>query len=72
MDIRNCLSNIDEKIKKLYPLDIYESEDLGDKISLTIRFHIQSFESTLVEDDITSIMSKVIEKLNTDFGLELR
>jgi phenylalanyl-tRNA synthetase beta chain len=72
MDIRNCLSNIDEKIKKLYPLDIYKSEDLGDKISLTIRFHIQSFESTLVEDDITSIMSKVIEKLNTDFGLELR
>jgi phenylalanyl-tRNA synthetase beta chain len=72
MDIRNCLSNIDDKIKKLYPLDIYESEDLGDKISLTIRFHIQSFESTLVEDDISSIMSKVIEKLNIDFGLELR
>jgi phenylalanyl-tRNA synthetase beta chain len=72
MDIRNCLSNIDEKIKKLYPLDIYKSEDLGDKISLTIRFHIQSFESTLVEDDISSIMSKVIEKLNIDFGLELR
>jgi phenylalanyl-tRNA synthetase beta chain len=72
-DIKDAInSNKPEELVKFYPLDIYESEELGDNISLTIRLELQSYEKTLEEADITSAVDKVLESLKTNLKLELR
>lgn len=55
-----------------YPLDIYHDENLGEEISLTIRFEIQSSEKTLEEKDIASIMDKILESLIENYKVRLR
>ncbi|WP_104721346.1 phenylalanine--tRNA ligase subunit beta [Helicobacter mesocricetorum] len=59
-------------ILKFYPLDVYSDESLEDKISLTIRFEIQSYEKTLEEKDIVEVMDKVLEALKAGHKVELR
>jgi phenylalanyl-tRNA synthetase beta chain len=72
VEIKNSLLNIDEKINKFFPLDIYEDESLEDSISLTIRFNIQSTQKTLKDKDINEIMNKVIDNLKSNFNISLR
>ena len=59
-------------LKKWYPVDVYEDENLGEKKSLTVRFFIQSMEGTLQEEDIDSVMSQVMEKLEQSCQATLR
>lgn len=55
-----------------YPLDIYQDDKLGDKLSLTIRFELQSEMKTLEEKDITEVIYQILEMLKTEFNVELR
>jgi phenylalanyl-tRNA synthetase beta chain len=72
-DIRDAINEIKpEELIKFYPIDIYESEELGDNISLTIRLELQSSEKTLEEADITSVVDKVLDTLKTKLNIELR
>lgn len=57
---------------RFYPVDRYSDEILGDNISLSLRFVLQSEEKTLEEEDITSAMSSVLTALETELGLTLR
>ncbi len=69
---REILSlNIDE-IKSFYPFDIYESHELGNKISLSIRFIIQSNIKTLNDSEINSYIEHILSHLNSNLGVELR
>ena len=61
-----------DEIIKFYPVDLYKSNELNDKESLTIRFVIQSDEKTLNEDEINGIISRVLDHLKSELGLELR
>ena len=61
-----------DEIIKVYPIDLYRSDELQDKESLTIRLVIQSDTKTLNESEINGIMSKIVEELKSDLGLELR
>jgi len=65
------LSILPKEVIEFYPIDIYENSELKEKISLTIRFVLQSFEKTLNDDDINAILSPILEKLN-DNGIKLR
>ncbi|MCV6606842.1 MAG: phenylalanine--tRNA ligase subunit beta, partial [Campylobacterales bacterium] len=60
------------ELTRVYPVDIYEDESLGDKISLSIRYILQSKEGTLEESQISGSMDKILEVLKTKFGAELR
>jgi len=60
------------ELVRFYPVDRYSDEKLGDKVSLSLRFVLQSFEKTLQEEDITSAMDAILEKLKQDLGIELR
>jgi len=60
------------EIIRFYPVDRYSDETLGEDISLTIRFVLQSIDRTLEEDDITSSMSGVLKALESELGLTLR
>jgi len=59
-------------VKDVYPIDIYEDENLGDKKSLTVRFFIQSVERTLEDADIEKVMSEVMSALKTQCNAKLR
>ncbi len=71
--IREFLKSLSIKeVKRFYPIDIYESSELGDKISLTIRFDMQSDEKTLTEEEINKNMEFILKELESKFGVEMR
>jgi phenylalanyl-tRNA synthetase beta chain len=49
-------ANRSAEIIRFYPVDRYSDEKLGENISLSLRFVLQSEAKTLEEDDITSAM----------------
>jgi phenylalanyl-tRNA synthetase beta chain len=71
--IRNVINSIeDDTIQQFNLVDTYSDEKLGDKESLTIRFVLQSFDKTLEEEDITTTMDNILEKLNTSLRIGIR
>ena len=65
-------ANRSAEIIRFYPVDRYSDEKLGDNISLSLRFVLQSEEKTLEEEDIISAMSSVLSALESELGLTLR
>ena len=61
-----------KEIRSFYPIDLYESDDLGEKVSLTVRFEIQSDEKTLTEEEISAVMDQVLSLLKEHFGIVMR
>lgn len=61
-----------KEVKEFYPIDIYQSEELGENFSLTIKFIIQSEIKTLEEEEITEIMQNIIESLDRELGIKIR
>ena len=71
--VRACIEKLKvSDIVGFYPLDIYEDSTLKDKISLTLRFTLQSDVKTLEEKDINTALEVVLEELKAVFGVELR
>ncbi|TLD81132.1 phenylalanine--tRNA ligase subunit beta [Helicobacter sp. MIT 11-5569] len=71
--VRACIESLKlPNIVGFYPLDIYKDSTLQDKISLTMRFALQSDTKTLEEKDINATMEVVLEELKKTFGVELR
>ncbi|MFZ2889427.1 MAG: phenylalanine--tRNA ligase subunit beta, partial [Sulfuricurvum sp.] len=60
------------EVRRFYPVDRYVSESLGDQMSLTLRFVLQSEEKTLEDDDITMAMESILSGLKEELGVNLR
>ena len=67
--INNCAV---EELINFYPVDRYSDESLGDNVSLSIRFILQSMDKTLEEDDITSSMGAILNALKNELEIGLR
>lgn len=61
-----------DEIIEFYPVDRYSDNELGDNMSLTIRFVLQRDDRTLEEEDITSSMEAVLEVLKKELKIGLR
>ncbi len=61
-----------ENLIRFYPVDKYTDESLGDKMSLSIRFVLQSHEKTLQEEDITNVMDTILDTLQSKLEIGLR
>jgi phenylalanyl-tRNA synthetase beta chain len=61
-----------KELTKLYPIDVYEDESLGDKISLTIKFHFQSQEKTFEDEEVVKMVDEMLNALNEKFGITVR
>lgn len=61
-----------DPIRRFYPVDRYVSEALGDQMSLTLRFVLQSDEKTLEEEDISAAMDSILNGLGSELGVNLR
>lgn len=60
------------QVQRFYPVDRYVSESLGDQMSLTLRFVLQSEEKTLEDEDITMAMESILNGLKEELGVNLR
>lgn len=64
--------SITSQVRRFYPVDRYVSESLGDQMSLTLRFVLQSDEKTLEEEDITAAVEGILNGLREELGVSLR
>ena len=65
-------TNATQELIRFYPVDKYSDESLGENMSLSLRFVLQSSEKTLEEEDITSSMDTILESLSSELGIGLR
>jgi len=71
--VKTVIENADiTNLIRFYPVDKYSDESLGEDMSLSIRFVLQSMEKTLEEEDITSAMDTILEVLKSELGIGLR
>jgi len=56
---------------RFYPVDKYSDESLGENMSLSIRFVLQSMAKTLQEEEITSVMETILGQLSSKLGIGL-
>ena len=61
-----------KELVRFYPVDKYSDESLGENMSLSLRFVLQSSEKTLEEEDITSSMDAILHALENELGIGLR
>jgi len=64
--------NATKELIRFYPVDKYSDESLGENMSLSLRFVLQSSEKTLEEEDITSSMETLLSALESELGIGLR
>jgi len=57
---------------RFYPVDKYSDENLGENMSLSIRFVLQSNDKTLEEDDINLAMDSILGAVGSQLGIGLR
>ncbi len=71
--VKTVISSSDIKnLVRFYPVDRYSDESLGDDMSLSVRFVLQSNDKTLEEEDITSSMNSILDSLKSELGIGLR
>ena len=71
--IRTHLNNVlPKEVIGFAPMDIYESAELGNSQSVTVKFELQSHDQTLHEEQITTIMSDILDGLKEKFGIGIR
>mgnify|MGYP002712945755 CR=1 FL=1 len=61
-----------DEVIRFYPVDKYSDETLGENMSLTVRFVLQSFEKTLEEEDITTSINAILDALDNELGIKIR
>ena len=57
---------------RFYPVDKYSDDSLGENMSLSIRFVLQSDAKTLEEEDINNVMDTILGQLDSKLGIGLR
>lgn len=57
-------------LKNIYPLDIFSQED--GKVALSIRAEITPDKKSLTEEDIASVMQKILQVLEEKFSIKLK
>ncbi|MGE4510314.1 MAG: phenylalanine--tRNA ligase subunit beta [Sulfurimonadaceae bacterium] len=72
-ELKNVIeANKTQELIRYYPVDRYSDASLGENVSLSLRFVLQSYEKTLEEEDITSCMDTILEGFKSTLGIGLR
>ncbi len=71
--IKNSIEEIAPKeLIDFKAIDVYESEEFGDKESLTVKFYFQSLEETLKDEKVSAIIDEILNTLKDKFGITIR
>tara|TARA_B100001989_G_C24545861_1_gene470719 strand:- start:3096 stop:3545 length:450 start_codon:yes stop_codon:yes gene_type:complete len=73
-DVGSAVSDIcsDNIITESEIVDIYQNERMEGRKSVAFRFRIQSFEKTLSDTEIESVVKGILDKAKERYGAELR
>jgi len=72
-DIVSLIENYNSLIKNVEPFDVFESEKFGlDTQSIAFRLIFQSFDRTLVSQEIDKILNDLIKNLEQKFQAKIR
>jgi len=71
--MEEALEKLEEPLlRRFFPIDRYEDEQLGDQKSMTLRFFLQSGEGTLSDEEIEGVMQRILVALQEACGARLR
>ncbi|WP_292655608.1 phenylalanine--tRNA ligase subunit beta [Nitratifractor sp.] len=71
--MEEALEKLEEPLlRRFFPIDRYEDEQLGDQKSMTLRFFLQSGEGTLSDEAIEGVMQRILTTLQEACGARLR
>ncbi len=65
-------ANSSDEVISFYPVDKYTDASLGENMSLSVRFMLQSDEKTLEEEEINLSMENILAALKNNLGVSLR
>lgn len=72
-DIKKSLNNVlPSCVKNFYPVDIYTSKELGESISLSVKYEILDESKTLNDLELLEIQDLIINHLKSEFDINLR
>lgn len=61
-----------KELIKVSPIDIYESEEFGENMSLTLKLQFQSDDKTLEDEEINNIIATILASVKEKFGINIR
>lgn len=61
-----------KRLSDAYLFDVYQGENLGDKLSLAVALHLQDSEKTLQDEEVESSIAMLVAYLKNTFNAELR
>lgn len=72
-DLIKSIINIDELIRDIEIFDLYSGANIGEgKKSIALRVNLQSFDKTLIDEEIEEISKKIIATVESKFLATLR
>ena len=60
------------RLSDAYLFDVYQGENLGDKLSLAVALYLQDSEKTLQDEEVESSIAMLVAYLKNTFNAELR
>lgn len=73
VEIKKCIETIkNSNLIEFFPIDRYESKELGDMVSLSIKFVFQDDKGTLEDEQVNSMIDEIIALLNKKLQITLR
>ncbi|PID47536.1 MAG: phenylalanine--tRNA ligase subunit beta [Proteobacteria bacterium] len=71
--VKECIDAVKEKnLIKFFPIDRFESDDLGDNVSLSVKFIFQDDKQTLEDEQVNKIIDLILKNLDAKLGIKLR
>jgi len=61
-----------KRLSDAYLFDVYQGENLGDKLSLAVALYLQDSEKTLQDEEVGSSITMLVTYLKNTFNAELR
>ena len=61
-----------KRLSDAYLFDVYQGENLGDKLSLAVALYLQDSEKTLQDEEVESSIAMLVAYLKNTFHAELR
>lgn len=72
-EIKKCIESLNlDNLKGFLPVDIYEDKNLKDARSLTLKLTFQNIEKTLLDDEISGYIEKILNSLKEKLQIGLR
>lgn len=71
--IKECINSLNLKnLKEFLPIDIYRSPELGNNASVSIKFTFQDMQSSLTDDEVSTLMDMIVSSLKDRLGIDIR